>query len=177
MTGGSIGLHGLKHINISNRTAWNLAVARRSAIAIALETDVGAGELLKRWPEVTCGGFKFTLGLSYFPTLEHIASLTYVQMQHLCKPATKDSTKTMNEAAGAKRVKIEAAKMHTHVHVVDNKAHPYDNPMTAAPGDHGSMTTMPGDHVSMTATRENYVSDDTVERDALRIRLDGDHVS
>jgi hypothetical protein len=56
---------------IMPKVAWNIAVARRSAISTSLETDAGAGTLSKQWPAVTMGERKLTCGLCFFLPSNH----------------------------------------------------------------------------------------------------------
>jgi hypothetical protein len=113
--GGIYGLRNARRDHIKPKVAWDIAVARRSAIVTSFETDVGAGALPKRWPSVTMGERKSTFRLCSFPIINTITSLSYVRVQLLCELANKDSTKKMSEAEAIGRTKMEDAQIHDHV--------------------------------------------------------------
>jgi hypothetical protein len=73
--------------HIKHKAVFNLAQARRSALIMSLEVDVGTGELPKKWPTVNMGDEKFTFGLCDLPPLAYTKKrLCYVNQPPVCSP-------------------------------------------------------------------------------------------
>jgi hypothetical protein len=72
---------------INHEAVFNLAQARRSALIMSLEVDVGTGEFPKKWPTVHQGDEKFAFGLCDLPPLpDRIKRIFYANKPPVCSP-------------------------------------------------------------------------------------------
>jgi hypothetical protein len=73
--------------HVEDKSVYNLAQARRSALVMSLEGDVGAGEPPERWPTMIMSNQKFTFGLCNLPSLAKVCENNcYVQASPVCSP-------------------------------------------------------------------------------------------
>jgi hypothetical protein len=107
--------------------AWKHALARRSAVILALEPGVDAADLPDRWPTVALGDRKYTFGMCDWPARESNA-LACIHAPRICSPNTAAPEVVVDDTIDTTKVNVAMAARCDHHETPEIKIVPNDNP-------------------------------------------------